>query len=515
MKNSKKGRLKRWFYKILNSRLFKPFKKLWDIFLNRMKKSIRFELVVVFGVCFIIALIAFGIGNSLFSGKVTESHMEYDQSVNNINYRAEDLVRSINSSKLSSSETDKLKAIIKNNFSNRSDDKVVITDLDGNVIVKSDNASETKIDIYTMLKNSIESNNIRKNNFEGKRVDGIYPINLKDTKAYVITSAVPTAQLIEHTYVRKNSLLALLVAVASFIISFIIITNNQMKYIQEISKGLKEISTGDLSYRIPKKSEDELGTLAGNINFMAQEIQIKIENERKAEKTKNELITNVSHDLRTPLTSVMGYLGLVKDGKYSDEKEMKEYLSIAFNKAERLKILIDDLFEYTKLTNANVNIELRKVNLNEFLEQLIEELRPYYEENELTLKVFLPEEKVYVNVDTNKMLRVFENLFTNAIKYSRKPSDVKINLEKFTETAVFSISNIGESLSKEKLSRIFERFYRADEARNSSVSGSGLGLAITKNIVELHGGKVWANCEGESITFYVQLPLFKENSYEN
>lgn len=218
-----------------------------------MKKSIRFELVVVFGVCFIIALIAFGIGNSLFSGKVTESHMEYDQSVNSINYRAEDLVRSINSSKLSSSETDKLKAIIKNNFSNRSDDKVVITDLDGNVIVKSDNASETKIDIYTMLKNSIESNNIRKNNFEGKRVDGIYPINLKDTKAYVITSAVPTAQLIEHTYVRKNSLLALLVAVASFIISFIIITNNQMKYIQEISKGLKEISTGDLSYRIPKK----------------------------------------------------------------------------------------------------------------------------------------------------------------------------------------------------------------------------------------------------------------------
>lgn len=248
---------------------------------------------------------------------------------------------------------------------------------------------------------------------------------------------------------------------------------------------------------------------------MAQEIQIKIENERKAEKTKNELITNVSHDLRTPLTSVMGYLGLVKDGKYSDEKEMKEYLSIAFNKAERLKILIDDLFEYTKLTNANVNIELRKVNLNEFLEQLIEELRPYYEESELTLKVFLPEEKVYVNVDTNKMLRVFENLFTNAIKYSRKPSDVKINLERFTETAVFSISNIGESLSKEKLSMIFERFYRADEARNSSVSGSGLGLAITKNIVELHGGKVWANCEEELITFYVQLPLFKENSYEN
>lgn len=480
-----------------------------------MKKSIRFELVVVFGVCFIIALIAFALGNSFFSGKVTETYMNYDDSVNSINYRAEDLVRSLNNSKLSSKDTDKLKAILTNNFSVNGDDKVLITNLDGDVLVKSDNASETKIDIYTMLKNSIESNTMRKNNFEGKRVDGIYPIDLKDTKAYVITSSVPTARLIEHTYVRKNSVLALFVAVVAFILSFIIITNNQMKYIQEISKGLKEISKGDLSYRIAKKGEDELGNLAGNINYMAQEIQIKIENERRAEKTKNELITNVSHDLRTPLTSVMGYIGLVKEGKYSDEIEMKEYLDIAFNKSERLKILIDDLFEYTKLTNANVNMEFNKMNLNEFIEQLIEELRPDYEKNNLTLKTSLPEEKVYVNVDTNKMLRVFENLFTNAIKYSHKPGNIEVYLEKFLETTVFSISNSGDNLSKEKLSMIFERFYRADEARNSSVSGSGLGLAITKNIVELHGGKVWANSEGNLITFYVQLPLIKENFQDN
>lgn len=457
-----------------------------------------------------IAFITFGFSNSMFSDIVRETYMDYEESVSNIYYRADDLVRNINLSKVSSKDTDKIKSMIKNSFVRRSDDKVLITDLDGNIIVKTDNASETRIDIYTMVKNSMDSKNSLSSGNAGKKVDGIYPVSFTDTKAYMIISSIPTAQIMERTYVGKKSFLSILVALISFVLSFIIITNNKMKYIQEISRGLKEISRGNLSYRIDKKGEDELGILSGNINFMAQEIQTKIENERKAEKTKNELITNVSHDLRTPLTSVMGYIGLVKDGKYKDEKELKEYLEIAFSKSERLKILIDDLFEYTKLTNAEAQLQLQRVNLNEFLEQLIEELRADYEDNQLTLKKNFLQEKIMVKVDTNKMLRVFENLFTNAIKYSHKPGTVEVYLEKFSETVVFSINNRGDNLSKEKLTKIFERFYRADEARNSTISGSGLGLAITKNIVELHGGKVWANCEDNLITFYVQLPLLKE-----
>ena len=283
-----------------------------------------------------------------------------------------------------------------------------------------------------------------------------------------------------------------------------------MKYIQEISKGLKEISEGKLSYRISIKGEDELSNLANNINYMAQEIETKIHSERKAEKTKNELVTNVSHDLRTPLTSVIGYIGLAKDGKYNSPEELQEYLNIAYTKSERLKLLIDDLFEYTKLTNDGVTLNFQRVNIIEFLEQLIEELRPDFEDNKLILKNNLPEEKLYINADANKLLRVFENLFSNSIKYSYKPGTVEISLEAFSEVMIFSIKNKGDRIERENLKKIFDRFYRGDEARSSAVSGSGLGLAITKNIVELHKGRVWANCDSQDfITFYVQLPLYK------
>ena len=377
MKNNKdkKSFIEKLISKIENSTVLKPVMVLWELFLRKMKKSIRFELVVVFGVCLLIAILSFGVNNFL----------------------------------------------------------------------------------------SYNSNGFA---------------------SYVL-------------------------AFAGFIISFLIITNNTMKYIQEISKGLKKISEGELSYRIPIKGENELGNLANNINYMAQEIETKIQSERKSEKTKNELITNVSHDLRTPLTSVIGYIGLAKDQKYNSAEELQEYLNIAYTKSERLKLLIDDLFEYTKLTNDGVSLDFQRVNIIEFLEQLIEELRVDFEENELVLINNLPDEKVYISADANKLLRVFENLFSNSIKYSDRPGQVYISLEVFSKVMIFSIKNKGDRIERENLKRIFDRFYRGDEARSSTISGSGLGLAITKNIVELHGGRVWAHCDSEDfITFYVQLPLF-------
>ena len=278
-----------------------------------------------------------------------------------------------------------------------------------------------------------------------------------------------------------------------------------MKYIQEIASGVRIISSGDLSYRVQEKGKDEIKNLAENINNMAAEIQSRIEAERRSEKTKSELITNVSHDLRTPLTSVMGYIGLIKDGKYEDEDMMKEYLNIAFNKSNQLKELIEDLFEYTKLNNQGIVLEKNKVNIVEFLSQIIEEYIPVFEENQIEVVKKFVDEKSVVEIDAGKMVRVFENLFSNAIKYSFKPGEVVVSTYEDNGYVNIVIKNKGESIPKEKVERLFDRFYRVDEARNSNTKGSGLGLAISKNIVELHKGKIWAECVGNDVSFFIKL----------
>ena len=280
-----------------------------------------------------------------------------------------------------------------------------------------------------------------------------------------------------------------------------------MKYLDEIAIGLKIIASGNLNYRIEERGTDEIKNIAYNINYMAKEIGEKINIERDAEKTKTDLITNVSHDLRTPLTSVMGYIGLVIQKRYKDENEMNEYLNIASNKAERLKVLIDDLFEYTKYNNNGITLNKSQVNLSEFLSQLIEELMPILDENNLSVYKKFECEKAIVQIDPIKMLRVFENLLTNAIKYAYKPGEVVIALYEKENKAVVVFRNKGDHLSKEKTDKLFDRFYRVDESRNTSTGGAGLGLAISKNIVELHGGKIWADSVGNNISFYVELEI--------
>ena len=240
---------------------------------------------------------------------------------------------------------------------------------------------------------------------------------------------------------------------------------------------------------------------------MAEEVNRKIEAERKAEKTKADLITNVSHDLRTPLTSIMGYIGLIKEGRYENEETMKEYLGIAFNKAEKLKGLIEDLFEYTKLDNGGIKLNKSKVNLTEFLFQLTEELTPLFEESGLSIIKSATEDRIMVDLDADKMLRVFENLLTNSIKYSFKPGNIVIGVYESNGYATVAVRNKGETIPKEKLEKLFERFYRVEESRNTQTGGTGLGLAIAKNIVDLHEGQIWAECYGEDISFYVKLKI--------
>ncbi|WP_411170010.1 ATP-binding protein [Clostridium sp. MB05] len=487
------------FYKFYNSRIRIKIKELLEWIYRRIEKSIRFELMVVFAICFISSFMFYGFANNMLSKNKTITRLEYD--IGEVQAEANSIVR-----ELSGEYGEKVEGLNDtkhiNNILQRYNGektKIYITDLDGKILFKVNGEFQEKVDIYAVID---KSNSVKD---DGSERVFLYPVTIGGDRAYLIYSKIPTPYISNDYYVEENSFLALVLSVIMFISIFIIITNKKMKYIEEIASGLRVISNGDLSYRIEERGKDEIKKLAENINNMAEEIETSIESERRAEKTKGELITNVSHDLRTPLTSVMGYIGLVKDGKYEDENMMKEYLNIAFNKSNQLKELIEDLFEYTKLNNKGIALEKTKVNIVEFLSQIIEEYIPIFEENQIEVVKKFVEEKSIVEIDAGKMVRVFENLFSNTIKYSFKPGNVIVSAYENSGFVNIVIRNKGENIPKEKVERLFDRFYRVDEARNSNTKGSGLGLAISKNIVELHNGSIWAECIGNDVSFFIKL----------
>lgn len=503
MKNKKRFRLLRW---ILNRRIFKPARVLYGIFIERMEQSIRFELVVVFALCFFSTFIFYNIANDMLKTTREQSYIKYNSE--NIINDADGLAKRIIGDKsISKDNVSEVNNIVSKYSWTTEDRKVIVTDLEGKIIYKSSNVIQKEIDIYETMRVIMESKIEDNRGVSNKEQMIVYPVTLGDDKGYLFIFGYPTPEIITNRIVESNSFLALVLSLIVFIALFIYITNNKMKYLQYISDGLKVIAKGDLNHRIEVKGQDELKNLAENINFMAEEIERNLEAERRAEITKNELITNVSHDLRTPLTSIMGYIGLVRDGKYKDINQLNEYLNIAFNKSERLKILIEDLFEYTKLTNAGIILNKEQVNINEFMSQLIEELMPLFDKSNKSVEMDFVKQKVVVNVDTVKILRVFENLLTNAIKYSNENSTIKVSISLNGTKVLISVSNTGENIPREKLNRLFDRFYRVDESRTNSTGagGSGLGLAISKNIIALHQGEIWADCIEGLITFFVEL----------
>ena len=227
---------------------------------------------------------------------------------------------------------------------------------------------------------------------------------------------------------------------------------------------------------------------------------------KDAEQRKNDLIVYLAHDLKTPLTSVIGYLTLLRDESQISEELREKYLSISLNKAERLEDLINEFFEITRFNLSNITLQYSSVNLTRLLEQLAFEFKPMLLDKSLNCKLsVLP--NVMVKCDVNKMQRVLDNLLRNAVFYSFEATDIEISVVQNDIETVIKFVNYGDTISKEKLERIFEQFYRLDTSRNSHNGGAGLGLAIAKEIVELHHGTITAKSEDEIIEFDVTLPV--------
>ncbi len=292
----------------------------------------------------------------------------------------------------------------------------------------------------------------------------------------------------------------------SFIVTFLALIRKKIIYIKRITESINEIANGKLGMTIEMEGNDELSKLAEDVNSMSKELSSKFEYERQLEIAKNELITNISHDLRSPLTSIIGYLDLLRKGNYSGQGQLKEYHDTTYLKSKRLEALINELFEYTRLTSPDVKLDINDVDMTGLLEQLIGEYVPIFEKEDLTVIKEIPEDEVLTAMDIEKMVRVYDNLFMNAIKYSSKPSIVKATLDIQSNYAEFRLSNQTERPEVQDVNQLFERFLVGEKARSQS-EGTGLGLAISKRIVELHVGHIRAEYKDGWLTIIIRLPI--------
>lgn len=302
---------------------------------------------------------------------------------------------------------------------------------------------------------------------------------------------------------------AILLGVILFIAFFLLFTKRFSRYLEEITAGIGKLSSGDFETRIMVRNDDELTDIAINLNKMAEKVHTLFENERKSENAKNDLITNVAHDLRTPLTSIIGYLDLVA-GRPMDDETRTKYIRIAYNKSKRLEKLIDDLFTYTKLDYGELQMIPSKVDLVKMMEQMYEEFYPSFEENQLQCEFECREKSIIIEADPSLLARAFANLISNAVKYGSDGKNIVIYVGKEEEKAIVSVKNFGELIPEEDLNNIFEKFYRVESSRSTETGGSGLGLTIAKNIIQLHGGSLNARSDFNGTVFEAKLPASQQ-----
>ena len=237
-----------------------------------------------------------------------------------------------------------------------------------------------------------------------------------------------------------------------------------------------------------------------------------IKNERLArenEQKKDELIVYLAHDIKTPLTSMIGYLSLLSEIKDMPQEQRNRYIGIALDKSYRLEYLINELFDVARFNSEKIVLEKEEINLNLMLEQIADDFYPTLKEMNKKIN-FTSDEKTILYADPDKLTRVFNNLIKNAVNYSKENTDIDISILNKENQATVKITNKGKQIPKEKLDKIFEKFYRLDSSRTSKTGGSGLGLAIAKEIVELHGGRIYAESDMKETTFSVILPIIEQ-----
>lgn len=302
------------------------------------------------------------------------------------------------------------------------------------------------------------------------------------------------------------------IVIASIIILVMVIIVSQLvssrltRPLVEITEMVNEIKAGNLDQKLPVRSRDEIGRLAGLINEMTDKLKADIEQLKKLERVRTEFLGNVSHELRTPIFSLKGFLETLLEGALDDPAVNKTFIEKAYHHANRLDILLSDLIEISRIESGEMKMSFRYFDCVSILKNLSVDFSDSATKKSQRLVIEAPDTEVLVLGDKERLRQALGNIVDNAIKYSGEGSTTTVSLKESDRSVTLSISDTGSGIEEVHLSRIFERFYRVDKTRSRDVGGTGLGLAIAKHIVEAHGTKIRVASElGKGTTFSLEL----------
>ena len=333
-------------------------------------------------------------------------------------------------------------------------------------------------------------------------------------KDYTVNDVSSTSRAQSYSsLVFSKTGLALLFIIVLFILSIALLSLITSKAISrpinKLAEGANEIAEGNLDYVIDYESTNEIGQTVKAFNDMTSRLKRSIDRQNSIEQSRKEMIAGVAHDLRTPLTSVKGYVEGLRDGIASTPEMQERYLDTIYSSTLSMEHMLDDLLTISRLELGRIELNTELINLNDFLDECNDELSFELEKQgvEFSYKNDCTE-PIYTELDAERFIRVIKNIISNSVKYAKKdvPLKIEMSVQSYQRSAIISISDNGIGLDSESLRRIFETFYRADKARSKVSEGSGIGLAVCKQIVELHGGHIWAtSTEGEGLTVLISL----------
>lgn len=314
--------------------------------------------------------------------------------------------------------------------------------------------------------------------------------------------------------VLKVSVCSLIILLLVSAIAFTWLYQSIVQPLEKLKRAAVNIKDGNLDFNVITDTEDEIGEVCIAFEEMRIKLKDQIEVSMQYEKDNKELLSNISHDLKTPITAIKGYVEGIRDGVADTPEKMDKYIRTIYNKATDMDKLIDELFLFSKLDSNSMNYSFAKLNLKDYFEDCVDDISLDLESRGISLAYYnhVPEDTIII-ADPEQLKRVINNIVGNSVKYmeSGRRGHIGIFIKDEPEFVQIEIQDNGKGIAKKELPHVFERCYRTDASRNSSKGGSGLGLSIAKKIIEEHGGKIWANSvEGEGTTMSFVLRKYKE-----
>ena len=330
----------------------------------------------------------------------------------------------------------------------------------------------------------------------------------------ILISSIGEKSFVNNLQTNWQNILAdnlsafLVVILVELGLTYLVVINLYHKLeLRQIKLILQKTADDNLTKHVDIKVNQNLQGIVDSFNLLISNMNRRAEEQRQSEESKDELISNVSHDIRTPLTSVIGYLGLIESKNYSDLGQILKYTHVAYKKSLEMQNLVNSLFEYANVQHATSRLNMTKFDMAQMLDQLSADFELEANKRGMEIIVNSKPEKIMMKGDTEKLGRVFNNLIMNAFKYGKGATHIWLTAEEKGKEVVVTVANNGAVIPEDSLKHVFDRFYRVEDSRSKKTGGTGLGLAIAQSMVQLHGGTIAVTSNEDKTSFISHFPI--------